>query len=386
MDVYSSMFDEFMCKGSDCRRTCCQGWEIPIDDVTAEYYRSLTDDFGVLIQEKMTDKEDGGACFALKKGEMCSALRKDGLCDIYVRYGEMHMSETCKSFPRQDMTLSEERYRFRSLYCTCERVMELLYDLNEEPRLIVKENDAKDLEKCRIEYDASRLIARCCECIQDVDTPLWVSLSTVASILFEARRLILNGETDWYAKLTNRFDEISEEYKQSVKGLSADSISSFAQGIIISIVTAFLDVLNSTDYVVYADLFPVENKINSENEERGIRIMNSFQALKLKKDYRMTVFERRMIANMFLLYSLKLIGKRAKELLLYELFPQIVIITVVPALWDDECLNEKDEYLSRLSFFHRIVNRLCESYLFDPIKLQLNPDEVTYSLVFKELF
>ena len=39
-------FNDFACKGGSCRHTCCQVWEIDIDEDTAEYYRQLPGKLG----------------------------------------------------------------------------------------------------------------------------------------------------------------------------------------------------------------------------------------------------------------------------------------------------------------------------------------------------
>lgn len=39
-------FNDFHCKAGACRHTCCQKWEIDIDDDTADYYRGLKTPLG----------------------------------------------------------------------------------------------------------------------------------------------------------------------------------------------------------------------------------------------------------------------------------------------------------------------------------------------------
>ena len=44
--VVPNYFKEFKCIADKCKDCCCIGWEIDIDENTAQYYKSLKTDFG----------------------------------------------------------------------------------------------------------------------------------------------------------------------------------------------------------------------------------------------------------------------------------------------------------------------------------------------------
>ena len=46
-----SFFDQFKCIGSACTDTCCAGWEIEVDETTAEGYLTEKDAFVIRLPE-----------------------------------------------------------------------------------------------------------------------------------------------------------------------------------------------------------------------------------------------------------------------------------------------------------------------------------------------
>lgn len=90
-DYYKS----FKCIADRCRRSCCIGWEIYLDDETLEKYEQL----GGRYTESLVETEEG-ICFKLSEGERCPFLNERGLCDIITEKGEGYISEICREHPR----------------------------------------------------------------------------------------------------------------------------------------------------------------------------------------------------------------------------------------------------------------------------------------------
>ena len=44
--IKPDFYDDFRCIASACRHSCCAGWEIDIDEDTADYYAELSDAIG----------------------------------------------------------------------------------------------------------------------------------------------------------------------------------------------------------------------------------------------------------------------------------------------------------------------------------------------------
>lgn len=87
----------FKCSAGDCSDSCCIGWEIDIDDKTAEYYRSLNGSFGERLRASITF--DDVYSFALKN-ERCPFLNERNLCDIILTLGEDKLCHICAEHPR----------------------------------------------------------------------------------------------------------------------------------------------------------------------------------------------------------------------------------------------------------------------------------------------
>lgn len=91
-------YKAFHCIASDCRDNCCVGgWEIDIDEETAQYYLSMEGEFGDRLRNSITRTDE--YCFRLKDGK-CPFLDSKGLCEIYQVLGEDKMGVVCTQFPR----------------------------------------------------------------------------------------------------------------------------------------------------------------------------------------------------------------------------------------------------------------------------------------------
>ena len=44
--IKPDFYDDFRCIASACRHSCCAGWEIDIDEDTADYYAELSGAIG----------------------------------------------------------------------------------------------------------------------------------------------------------------------------------------------------------------------------------------------------------------------------------------------------------------------------------------------------
>ena len=93
-------YKNFVCIADRCKHSCCVGWEIDIDDVTAEKYRSLCGPYAEKIRESIDASDDGVCHFLLAEKERCPHLDENGLCRIILEYGEGGLCEICREHPR----------------------------------------------------------------------------------------------------------------------------------------------------------------------------------------------------------------------------------------------------------------------------------------------
>lgn len=93
-------FEKFRCIGGKCPDTCCIGWEVDIDEETAEKYLSVDGNLGKKIRKHLKRDETGCNIFTLCEGDRCPFLNSSNLCEIQDERGEKFLSRTCTLFPR----------------------------------------------------------------------------------------------------------------------------------------------------------------------------------------------------------------------------------------------------------------------------------------------
>ncbi len=95
-----SYYEKFSCIADRCPDTCCIGWEVDIDSVTASLYGSVTGALGDKIRHHLATDDEGSRFFTLCDGERCPFLLRSGLCEIQKTVSEKFLSKTCTLFPR----------------------------------------------------------------------------------------------------------------------------------------------------------------------------------------------------------------------------------------------------------------------------------------------
>lgn len=90
---------DFECIAEKCRHSCCKGWEIEIDDETAQYYKNIPGEFGEKLRRNI-DFGEGCSNFILCENECCPFLNEKGLCDIIINLGEDSLCQICADHPR----------------------------------------------------------------------------------------------------------------------------------------------------------------------------------------------------------------------------------------------------------------------------------------------
>ncbi len=104
-----SYFDKFRCIADKCPDTCCIGWEVDIDEETAEKYTAVNGALGEKIKKNLVEDETGCKLFTLCDGDRCPFLNNSNLCEIHLEAGEKYLSKTCTLFPRFFDTFGKSR-------------------------------------------------------------------------------------------------------------------------------------------------------------------------------------------------------------------------------------------------------------------------------------
>ena len=129
-----SFFDQFKCIGSACTDTCCAGWEIEVDETTAEGYLNEKGAFGDRLRREI-GSEPGEYFFKLKNNR-CPFLNKENLCDIFINLGEDRLCDICREHPRFYNWFGD--YTEVGLGLCCEEAERLLFS-DSKPLTFVEE-------------------------------------------------------------------------------------------------------------------------------------------------------------------------------------------------------------------------------------------------------
>ena len=133
-----AFFDQFKCIGSACTDTCCAGWEIEVDETTAEGYLTEKGAFGDRLRREI-GSEPGEYFFKLKNNR-CPFLNKENLCDIFINLGEDRLCDICREHPRFYNWFGD--YTEVGLGLCCEEAERLLFS-DSKPLTFIEE-DTRD--------------------------------------------------------------------------------------------------------------------------------------------------------------------------------------------------------------------------------------------------
>ena len=146
--IVPSYFNLFRCIASECRDSCCVGWDIALDKRTEEKYKALNGALGRRVQKSIYHS-DGGAYIEMKDGR-CPFLSECGLCDLICEYGEEILSDICREHPRFYTVLGDVAYGGVGL--SCEAAARLI--LTEESHTYSEREIGREYEECDEELHA----------------------------------------------------------------------------------------------------------------------------------------------------------------------------------------------------------------------------------------
>uniref|UniRef100_E6QMB1 Lysine-N-methylase n=1 Tax=mine drainage metagenome TaxID=410659 RepID=E6QMB1_9ZZZZ len=113
----------FRCIGPDCEDSCCQGWQITLDQPALVQLQKLPDTAlqailnSQIIAHPTGSPETQVAHFQLSADRACPCLRSDHLCSIHAQYGEDFLPLGCRLFPRVRNRIDETLETSLSLSC-----------------------------------------------------------------------------------------------------------------------------------------------------------------------------------------------------------------------------------------------------------------------------
>ena len=108
-----SYYDSFHCLADQCPASCCEGWQIMIDEKSLKRYWNWDGKLrGRLINS--IDWEEGAF---LQYDRKCAFLNEQFLCDLQAEAGEEALCSTCREYPRHVEEFEGVREYSLSLSC-----------------------------------------------------------------------------------------------------------------------------------------------------------------------------------------------------------------------------------------------------------------------------
>ena len=127
--IVPDYYEKFRCLAGACPHSCCEKWEVVIDEDHVCRYQQTEGPLGDKLRAALQRDADGDACFPLNGGR-CPFLDAENLCGIHRQWGAEATSITCQEHPR--FTEDYGPFREVTLSASCPAANALLLG-SEEP-------------------------------------------------------------------------------------------------------------------------------------------------------------------------------------------------------------------------------------------------------------
>lgn len=185
-----SYYKEFHCIGGICEDSCCENWEIDLDDASLKKYMKQGGEFGKRLKENTKVKEKQ---FILN-GTRCPFLNEDNLCDIFIEMGEESLCETCTNFPRHIEEF--DNLKEVSLTMSCPEASRIMLAKKEKMTFLCKEGTDEEYGLKHVEPVRSFAFWKRGH-VNKLDKPLF-------DVLFKARDFMFSILQDRQAPIEKR--------------------------------------------------------------------------------------------------------------------------------------------------------------------------------------
>ena len=217
-----SYFDAFSCIASNCPDSCCKEWDVQVDEISAEYYRSLPGALGDDLR-RLLKEEDGETVMTIVDGR-CPMWRQDGLCRIQAELGEAALCKTCREFPR--LTHDYGNFIERGLELSCPEAARIILSFPAAAPII------EELPGGEAEYDTDamevllRTRERVLEILADTGRPVNEALALALLYGYQAQ-----AELDGAEEQSFDPDSALESVREFVNVPEIGEISDFFAGL-----------------------------------------------------------------------------------------------------------------------------------------------------------
>ena len=177
-------FEQFQCLAGACPHTCCEKWEVVIDEESAAFYQTVPGDLGEKLRSALQVDEEGDFCFPLDGGR-CPFLDADNLCEIHKELGEEATSVTCREHPR--FTEDYGAFREITLSASCPAANDLLLGSREPLTFRTFETEEPEEEGDEWLPHLLPLRRRMLDILQDRSRPLKARLASFLALALSAQ-------------------------------------------------------------------------------------------------------------------------------------------------------------------------------------------------------
>ncbi|MDD3173788.1 MAG: flagellin lysine-N-methylase [Herbinix sp.] len=128
--VKMEFYDRFRCIADKCSFTCCQNWDILVDEDTLGKWKSDEKQSEAFCKNVKSKKRNRKTEYYIKMNPRkgCPFLNEKGLCNIVISNGDEYLSKACRAFPRQENNFGDlDEY---SLSCACPAVVDIIYNID----------------------------------------------------------------------------------------------------------------------------------------------------------------------------------------------------------------------------------------------------------------
>lgn len=132
-------YPQFKCIASECKHTCCAGWEMQIDEQSLTAYKQNVSQFSERLKSGINFKKSK---FKTDKEKRCAFLNQNGLCDIISNLGEQSLCQVCRDHPRF-RTFFGDRIEM-GLGFSCEQATRIILTFNDKIAPVLIDDDDKD--------------------------------------------------------------------------------------------------------------------------------------------------------------------------------------------------------------------------------------------------
>lgn len=383
MKIYPDFYNQFQCIGMNCQNTCCAGWTITLDSETAQFYESRTDEFGVGLRQKLTDIK-GQKAILMTPENRCPFLNENELCEIFIHYGEDHLSQTCQNFPRRGLVQGDNELYALSL--SCEQVLQILYKLPSAFRCTAEGNPQITTLDDLMVYEIAQYIAWGIELLQDPSISLGTALGTVLYVGMEAADSFKKQEFEKFESVILQAPEILEQFQQTEKECTSAVFSESAWNLLFGIADTFCHIVKEAGLYGWKDFLWPDHVFGWKDAQRKDYLLSCVKNQKSSAEHK--AFTRKLAALCFFGHSLALETETAENIYLRDMSNLILLTELLPATWNISEEKELSRYLSRLSHISRRFEQsnVVKKFVYPVIQDLFHPDIYSYVSAFMVLF